>query len=74
MIANFWFDTFYFFPGTTLLNFTTCMDVCSERRMKLPHVDDFDKTRQVMANQTVFKQNANRTESGEAFLTYFIGI
>ena len=27
-----------------------------------------------MANQTVFKQNANRTESGEAFLTYFIGI
>ena len=42
--------------------------------MKLPHVDDFDKIREVMANQTVFKQNANRTESGEAFLTYFIGI
>ena len=74
MIENFWFDRFYIFPGRTLLNFTTCMDVCNKRGLTLPHVDDFEKIREKMINRTVIKQHANRTESGEALLIYFIGI
>ena len=73
MIEHFNLVRFYFFPGKTLLNYTTCIEVCEKRGMHLPNVNDFEKIREFTANQTVFRQQSNRTES-EGFLTYFIGI
>ena len=74
MIENFRFDRFYFYSGSTLLNYTTCFEVCNKKGRNLPRVDDYEKIRDIMADQTLFRQNGNRTESGEPYLTYFIGI
>ena len=63
---------FYFFPYK-ILNFTTCVNICRERGMNLPNVNDFEIIRGITANQSVFHQQANRTQSTESFLTYFIG-
>ena len=62
---------FYFVPHT-ILNYTVCVNICHEKGMNLPNVNDFEIIREITANQSVFHQQANRTQS-ESFLTYFIG-
>ena len=74
MIENFRFHRFYFYSGSTLLNYTTCIDVCNKKGRNLQRVDDFEQIRDIMADQKLFRQIGNRTESEEPYLTYFIGI
>ena len=72
IFEKFGLSGFYFFPHA-ILNYTTCVNICNERGTKLPNVNDFQIIREITANQSVFHQQANRTQSAESFLTYFIG-
>ena len=72
MFAKFGLVNFYFFPHE-IVNYTTCVNICHEKGMNLPNVNDFETIRDVAAKKPVFHQQANRNKSAELFLTYFIG-